>query len=236
MEPLLRQSKGINYGADLQTEVKFLVGNYSKSFILFDVGANIGHYSLKASEIFPQSEIFSFEPSKVSFEQLLENTKSSGNINCVKMAFGDESKKHILYSPDNGSAMASLYKRDIPNSEVEFNLSEEIEIMKLDDWVNRNNVYPDFLKVDVEGAELLVLRGSIKTLQKIRAVQFEFGGTAVDAKTYFKDYWNFFLELNFKIFRYTPRGLLEIKTYSEAEEVFEYMNYVAIAQNYSPIE
>lgn len=234
MEPLLRQSRGISYPADLQTEVKFLVGNYSKSFILFDVGANIGHYSLKASEIFPQSEIFSFEPSKASFKQLLENTKSRANINCVKMAFGDESKKHILYSPDSGSAMASLYKRDIPNSKVDFNLSEDIEIMQLDDWVDKNNIHPDFLKIDVEGAELLVLKGSIKTLQKIRAVQFEFGGTAVDARTYFKDYWNFFSELNFKIFRYAPRGLLEIKIYSEAEEVFEYMNYVAISQDYLP--
>lgn len=180
------------------------------------------------SEIFPQSKIFSFEPSETSFKQLLENTKSLANINCVKMAFGDESKKHILYSPYSGSALASIYKRDIPNSDVDFNLSEDIELMQLDDWVNKYNVHPDFLKIDVEGAELLVLKGSIKTLQKIRAVQFEFGGTSIDAKTYFKDYYNFFAELNFNLYRYTPTGLLKIDRYSESEEIFEYMNYVGI--------
>lgn len=133
-----------------------------------------------------------------------------------------------MYSPDSRSTMASMYKRDIPNSEVDFNLSEDIEVMQLDDWVIRNNVHPDFLKIDVEGAELLVLKGSIKTLQKIRAVQFEFGGTAIDAKTYFKDYWNFFAQLNYNLYRYTPIGLLKIDTYSESEEIFEYTNYVGI--------
>ena len=69
---------------------------------------------------------------------------------------------------------------------------------------------------------------SFKTLKNVIAVQFEFGGTAIDAKTYFKDYWNFFQELNFSIYRYTPLGLLKINEYSEREELYEYMNYIAV--------
>ena len=98
----------------------------------------------------------------------------------------------------------------------------------MDNWVHQNRVMPDFVKIDVEGAELSVLRGGLNVLKNVKAVQFEFGGTAIDAKNYFRDYWNFFTGLNFKLYRYTPSGLLRIETYSEKEEVFEFMNYLAV--------
>jgi hypothetical protein len=124
--------------------------------------------------------------------------------------------------------MASLYKRELNNPGIESHLTEIIKVEKLDDWVATNKINPDYIKIDVEGSELLVLKGGTNTLRKVRAVQFEFGGTAIDAKTYFKDYYNFFTQLNFSIYRYTPSGLLKIEAYSEKEELFEYMNYLAI--------
>jgi hypothetical protein len=124
--------------------------------------------------------------------------------------------------------MASTYHRQFENSKIVFHRIETINVEKLDDWVHQNRIKPDFVKIDVEGAELSVLRGGINVLKNVKAVQFEFGGTAIDAKNYFRDYWNLFTELNFKLYRYTPSGLLRIETYSEKEEVFEFMNYLAI--------
>jgi hypothetical protein len=63
----------------------------------------------------------------------------------------------------------------------------------------------------------------------VKAVQFEFGGTAIDARKYFRDYWNLFKEMDFSIYRYTPGGPMQITQYSEKEERFEYMNYVAVS-------
>jgi hypothetical protein len=124
--------------------------------------------------------------------------------------------------------LASTYHRQFENSEIKFHLTEIINIEKLDNWVHKNGVMPDFVKIDVEGAELSVLRGAINVLRNVKAVQFEFGGTAIDAKNYFRDYWNFFTGLNFRLYRYTPSGLLRIETYSEKEEVFEFMIYLAV--------
>ncbi len=228
LEFTIRYSNGIGYQASLKSEVELLIGKDSNNFILFDIGANIGNYSLKVSTLFPGSTIYSFEPSKATFDLLKENTKLNLQINCVQTAFGEDTKQSELYSDQTGSGMASLYNRDLNAVGIKFNQSEVVNVQRLDDWVSNNGITPDYIKIDVEGSELSVLKGGINTLRNIKAVQFEFGGTAIDAKTFFKDYWDFFAQLNFNLYRYTPRGLLKIHTYSESEEIFEYMNYVAV--------
>lgn len=44
-----------------------------------------------------------------------------------------------------------------------------------------------------------------------------------------------FVQINFSLYRYTPLGLLKIKNYSEKEELFEFMNYVAVPSRYDEI-
>jgi FkbM family methyltransferase len=228
LDSVLKQSRGIGYIASLETEVKYLIGSHNENFTLFDIGANNGNYSLTVAKLFPKSIIYSFEPSKFTFDQLVQNVKNELSITPYQIGFGEKRKKTNLYSDKVGSGMASTYHRQFENSEFKFHHIEKINIDKLDNWVHQNRVMPDFVKIDVEGAELSVLRGGLNVLKNVKAVQFEFGGTAIDAKNYFRDYWNFFTGLNFKLYRYTPSGLLRIETYSEKEEVFEFMNYLAV--------
>jgi FkbM family methyltransferase len=233
LDSAVKYSKGIGYQAPLKTEVEFLIGSNTNEFILFDIGANIGNFSLLVVELFPKSTVYSFEPSKATFDQLVQNIESQLQITAHPIAFGEDNKQASLYSNEVGSGMASLYNRNLNNPSIKFNQSEKIQVQKLDDWVAKNKVNPDYIKIDVEGSELSVLRGGTNTLRKVKAVQFEFGGTAIDAKTYFQDYYNFFTQLNFILYRYTPTGLLKIETYSEKEEIFEFMNYIAIPKKYS---
>jgi|688.fasta_scaffold201562_2 FkbM family methyltransferase len=229
MEFFVNYSKGIGYVPSLETEVMYLVNNNSKEFVLFDIGANIGDYSIMVSRKYPRSRIYSFEPSKYTYKLLTDNVDQETRIKPFNLAFGEDNTKMKLYSNLEGSGMASFYQRDLEYASINFNQSEIVDVVTLDNWVNLNNIIPDYIKIDVEGSELSVLTGGINTLRHVKAVQFEFGGTAIDARKYFRDYWNLFKEMDFSIYRYTPGGPMQITQYSEKEERFEYMNYVAVS-------
>jgi hypothetical protein len=66
---------------------------------------------------------------------------------------------------------------------------------------NKNIEAIDFLKIDVEGAEHLVLHGFTEMLKKhsIRIVQFEYGYTNGDAKFLMRDFYDFFEKLDYKV-------------------------------------
>ena len=82
--------------------------------------------------------------------------------------------------------------------------------------------------MDVEGHELDVLKGATKALQDISIIQFEFGGSNIDTRTYFQDFWYFFSDLGFDLYRLGPRKPLRITNYSEHDETFRPTNYIAV--------
>ena len=58
--------------------------------------------------------------------------------------------------------------------------------------------------------------------------QFEFGGTNIDTRTYFRDFWYFFKECGFILYRITPLGAELIRTYRESDEYFMTTNFIAV--------
>jgi hypothetical protein len=105
---------------------------------------------------------------------------------------------------------------------------EKVEIKRFDEYWEYKNSFIDLVKIDVEGHELDVLKGFGDLLKKTRLVQFEFGGTNIDTKTFFQDFWYFFKENDFSIYRITPIGNFRIKKYSEQDEYFSITNYIAL--------
>jgi hypothetical protein len=103
-----------------------------------------------------------------------------------------------------------------------------VNVNTLDNWVSKTGIRPNLLKIDVEGFELQVLKGAEKTLKFVIVVQFEFGGTSIDSRNFFKDFWDFFEMNNFQLYRLTPLGLRKVSRYSEELECFKFSNYYAI--------
>ncbi len=85
--------------------------------------------------------------------------------------------------------------------------------------------------MDVEGHEFDLLLGAVETIKSVQLVQFEFGGSNIDTRTFFQDFWYFFQELDFEIYRLGPARSFLIRSYSERDESFRATNYVAVRKN-----
>lgn len=111
------------------------------------------------------------------------------------------------------------------------NFKEQVSLIRFDEyWKNKDQLI-DYVKIDVEGHELDVLEGFGELINKIKLIQFEFGGCNIDTRTFFQDFWYFFQEKEFLLYRISPRGCRQIKFYTPREENFITSNYIAVNQN-----
>ena len=202
-----------------------------RPFIFIDIGANKGEYSKEVLNRYPDIEIYMFEPSNFHKKNLEKLFGLNPNVHINNIALSNITGKQILYSDTYGSPLASLTKRDLNHLNINFEYKEEIETQRFDEYWkttdNFNNII-DYVKIDVEGNEFKVLAGIGEFIRKIRLIQFEFGGSNIDTRTYFRDFWNYFNKYDFSIYRITPQGLLFISKYWEMDEVFLVTNYIAI--------
>jgi len=203
----------------------------NKPFIFIDIGANKGEYSKEILDRFPDIEIYLFEPSSFHKDNLTKMFGSFPNVQINNIALSNKTGTQYLYSDKYGSPLASLTKRNLDHFDMDFEYKEEIKTQRFDEyWKTTDNVKNsiDYVKIDVEGHELSVLEGIGEFIKKIKLIQFEFGGSNIDTRTYFKDFWIFFNKHDFTIYRITPFGLLYISKYWEMDEVFLVTNYIAI--------
>ncbi len=232
--------KGMNYGraSDYQhngeSEALKRIQNMiqTESAVLFDVGANKGAFTKSIVETWKGRRylLYSFEPSRKTFEMLQNSIPKSAQVHLVNLGLGDKPGQVDLFSDKEGSGLASVYPRDLSYHQINFSNHETIEVTTLDLYCEQNKIVSiDFLKLDVEGHELAVLKGGKKMFEqgKVKIVQFEFGGCNIDSRTFFRDYYNFFKN-NFDLYRILSNGLQPIQTYSEKLEVFLSANYLAV--------
>jgi FkbM family methyltransferase len=198
--------------------------------IALDVGANVGNWTHSFNELFPDSSVIAFEPGGGAYKILDTRFQSKVNIRCINLGLSDENAEVILYSDNPESALSSLHHRNLQHFNISLDKQEKVKVVRLDSWFESQNqsIIPTILKLDVEGHELSVLAGAKEVLNRIELVQFEFGGGNIDSKTYFQDFWYFFKNLNFDIYRLTPRGPIKVSEYSEFLEVFRPTNYFAV--------
>lgn len=142
--------------------------------VLYDVGANVGAYTLLAAVAVPRLRVVSFEPSPANFAALcanLELNAVSERVIAVPLALGDRPRSALL---DRNGAVPGTAPRVVDGVR-----SEEATVVlvdRLDDIVPRFDLpTPDHLKLDVEGAELEVLAGGERLLASggVRSVMVE---------------------------------------------------------------
>ena len=193
--------------------LKAITSKIRKNPILFDIGANNGQTVNKFKSVFPTSEIYSFEPSKLCFEILRENHKNTNNLVINNKAVGSV-KGSLEFNEYSWSSLNSLLKRSFAKSEIIDNYL--VDVITVDDYCKDNNISKiNLLKTDTEGYELEVLKGASQMMNENR-IQFVyveiFFYENYIGQSSFGDIYNYLLEkgfnfVRFYVFEYTGEGL-----------------------------
>jgi FkbM family methyltransferase len=132
--------------------------------IFWDIGANIGYYTLTASPLVgPGGLVVAFEPAAHAWKSLLMNLSlnASGNVRPVQIALSDAAGQAVLYrQADFADGGASLIRRPDYHANT-----EEVTTTTLDFFLAQSgSPPPTFIKIDVEGFESNVLTGARRIL------------------------------------------------------------------------
>lgn len=167
----------------MQSQI-FWYGYYSRDIVLLldrllrpgmvvcDVGANIGEITLAAARrVGAGGRVYAFEPMPALYARLCEHLSLNGiqQVTAVPMGLADRGGRAVIYRRDTPYAdgtvnegLGSLFADGQRSS-----AAGEIELTTLDDYCAQAGIERlDLLKIDVEGAELAVLRGGAKTIER----------------------------------------------------------------------
>ncbi|OHD19327.1 MAG: hypothetical protein A2086_00950 [Spirochaetes bacterium GWD1_27_9] len=233
----------LNYGNEQVTGEYFVLENILKNIyndeeniVFFDVGANNGNYSKLLRQFFKKPKIYAFEPFEKIYTSLVGNL-SSLNINCINKALGATVSKINIYNDKNDekSELVTIHKNSLDTlfqlKDIE---TQEVQMISIDSFCFENKINKiDFLKIDVEGSELEVLKGAKKLIEdnKIGIIQFEFNEFNIFAHVFLKDFYDILSQYNF--YRIKNDGLIPILKYDSFNEIFKYQNILAINKNMS---
>ena len=155
------------YGVSPLFELTPLIKQISHAKTLIDVGSNKGQFSLIARKFFPNIKIHSFEP-QIDILNMQKKVLGTKNINYYNFSLGNEEKESELYvtkRKDSSSVLKPILSKNknYITSEI-----KKTSIKRLDDLPNIKNIErPSIMKLDVQGYEFEVLKGSENMLDYI---------------------------------------------------------------------
>lgn len=150
---------------DMPTRLRHLTTLGFNPAVIFDIGAARGEWARMAHEIFPKSRIVSFEPNKREQPSLEKVQAEIPNFD-FKLGFLGPKRDTVTYSDEN--TQTSLL------SDAKSSGNATAEMYVLDEMIASGEIpRPDFMKLDVQGFELEVLKGAENALKAGPALLLE---------------------------------------------------------------
>jgi FkbM family methyltransferase len=157
---------------------------------IFDVGANLGQTVAQMLTLYPDAEIYCFEPSPETFEALAGQFGLHANIHCHDIALSDETGTRLLYSNtfSQSDSFYQLNEKGLYGSNgVKTIASHEVKCDTLDSFCAHHTIDKiNFLKIDTQGHSYQVVKGAVALLaqQAIDVIQLEviLGGNCYEQK------------------------------------------------------
>lgn len=171
--------------------------------IIFDIGANIGQSAIEYMVAFPDAQVFSFEPVSTTYAALKNNIYSD-KTRCYHLAMGKEKGFHRIFLNENSTT----------NSFIPQTLSmshEMVEVTTVDIFTSENSIEKiDLLKIDTEGFDLEVLKGSEEMLSagRVAFIQVEVGFHPCDKRhVLFDEVRDFLIQKRYSVFGFYDQFL-----------------------------
>lgn len=178
-------SLGKIYEEDLVLSTIIPLFNKPQKYVILDVGAHIGSHSVIYSKSIPNCEILSFEPQLVLHDILSKNICDNDIRNCTiyNNAVGHKSMQTNMIKSVQEDGKEYTIEYNNPNFGFNYGAiglgegGENVNMITIDSLDLKQC---DYIKIDVEGAEILVLMGAINTINKFHpAIFFEENGLTV---------------------------------------------------------
>jgi FkbM family methyltransferase len=139
-----------------------------RGFVVVDIGANIGYYTLLFAMIVgDRGHVFAFEPDPTNFAFLRTNVERNGydNVTLIQKAVSDENRWVQLYLDDYNKGDHRVYDSGDGRQFI------WVESMRLDDYLKNYDRRIDFIKMDIQGAEWRAVQGMTDILEKNQSIK-----------------------------------------------------------------
>ena len=192
-------------------ELLFLHDFLKPEMVFLDVGANIGEYTVFAAKRVFLGRVLSFEPVPSIRKELEENIRLNHfkNITVLPYGLSDQPGQFpiFLMGEDENEGQATFFSDDASNQN---SIVAELKVLDVE-WKGFQLSRLDFIKMDIEGSELMALRGSINTLIQFRPlVLLEISDVTYQTAGYAKkEISDYFEKLNYLPFELNKIGKLQ---------------------------
>lgn len=201
--------------------------------MVFDVGANVGSFTKHASSVIGgRGRIHAVEACHATFRTLCgEVSRLSTPVEPLHAAFSDRNGTGTMFVHGPGLGINSLVSRVSPEPTI-----EPVELLRLDSFAATRRIGEiDFLKIDVEGHDLSVLRGCGTMLRggSIKAIQFEYNWRWIDQRSLLRDVFDLIAEFpDYSLGKVTCDGIEFYDSWAPSLETLEQSNYAILHQDY----
>lgn len=153
--------------------IAYIIAAVKKGQTVLDIGAHkAGYLYFMLNQVGDDGKVFAFEPQSILYRYLtkIKGLFSWDNVTVEHLALSDKPGTVTLYIPTNKVSKGSSPGATIAERKdlTAFVATEMVTAETLDSYCSRQDIKPDFLKIDVEGNELSVFRGGTDTLKKYK--------------------------------------------------------------------
>lgn len=201
--------------------------------LCFDVGANRGDWVSLVLERNPSAKIHCFEACPPTYAKLANRLSGDDRVILNNIGLSDQFGKIQMNYCAEQDGLSSMFEV-ICSKNVETVSAEMIPAANY--CIDNAISHIDFLKVDVEGADYLVMKGFADLLkpESIKLVQFEYGLVSIVTKFMLKDFHEYFESRGYVVGKLFPDHV-RFRKYRFEDEDFLGPNYIAAAPELVPL-